>query len=276
VLVGSNPYFTQNQAAQAIGAQLLALNQQRDEINATMQSHAVQAQLAGTRMKDLMPTVQAEMRNANPDYSAMASEIAKDKAAEAVLQAQYTNKFAGIQALSDQIARSSAVLQEERRRADTEDLGNSPTYGQLLRDRDSADAIYQGDSAQLAAIEHQIADTEAQLGKLPQIGVQIATLQRDRDAANTAYQILAEQRTLTLSQQAQMAALGSVTVADYATVGEPAVGKIAILVAVAALLAFTVLALALPFGLESIDQRFRRRVTIESLYGRPLIGTVPA
>jgi capsular polysaccharide biosynthesis protein len=45
---------------------------------------------------------------------------------------------------------------------------------------------------------------------------------------------------------------------------------------VAAMLSFVVLAIALPFGLELIDRRLRRRDTIEQLYGRPLIGTVPA
>ena len=115
------------------------------------------------------------------------------------------------------------------------------------------------------------------MAKLPGIGVQIAALRRDRDAASASYQILAEQRTLTLSEQAQTAALGSITVGtDPRSVAEPSVGKGALLIPVAAMLAFTVLALTLPFGLELIDQRLRRRETIEQLYGRPLIGTVPA
>jgi capsular polysaccharide biosynthesis protein len=100
-------------------------------------------------------------------------------------------------------------------------------------------------------------------------------LRSDRDAATAAYQILAEQRTLTLSQQAQAAALSSVTIVDLATVAEPTVSKMTLLVPIAALLGFTVLALALPFALDVVDERLRRRVTIESLYGRPLIGTVP-
>ena len=274
-LVATDPYFTQSEASQAIGAQLLALNQQRDAVDATMQSHAVSATMAGRRMTDLMPTVKSEMRNNDPAYSALSTQVAKDKTAETVMQAQYTAKFGGIQAMQDQIARSSEVLSAEQKRAESEDPGNSATYGQLLRDRDSADATVAADKSQLAAIDAQVQEAESHLAKLPGLGVKVAALRSDRDAANTAYQILAEQRTLTLSQQAQDAALSSVTIVDQASVAEAALGKAQLLIPIAALLGFAVLAFALPFGLELVDERLRRRVTIESLYGRPLIGSVP-
>jgi uncharacterized protein involved in exopolysaccharide biosynthesis len=241
-----------------------------------MESHAIEAQLAGQRMTEMRPTVLGELRTGNANYTTLAQQVAKDRTAEAVLQAQYTGKYDGIKSMQDQIARSNAVLETERKRAEAEDPGNSATYGSLLTARDAAAAVYAGDKAQLAAIEGQIESTEAHLAKVPQVGVKIATLRRDRDAATASYQILAEQRTLTLSQQAQTAALGSITITDPASVAEASVGKGALLVPIAAMLAFTLLALVLPFGLELIDQRLRRRETIETLYGRPLIGTVPA
>jgi succinoglycan biosynthesis transport protein ExoP len=275
VLVAGDPYFTQQEASQAIGAQLLALNQQRDAVNATLQSHAIEAAMAGRRIADLMPTVRSELRANDPNYAALSTQVAKDKAAETVLNAQFTQQYAGIQSLQDQIARSNGVLESERKRVENEDPGNSATYGQLLRDRDGADATLAADRGQLAAIDAQIDEVETHLAKLPGIGVRVAALRQDRDAANTAYQILAEQRTLTLSQQAQDAALSSVTIVDRASVADAAVGKAQLLIPIAALLGFVVLALALPFGLELVDERLHRRVTIESLYGRPLIGTVP-
>jgi uncharacterized protein involved in exopolysaccharide biosynthesis len=274
-LVASDPYFTQSEASQAIGAQLLALGQQRDEIDATMQSHAIAATMAQKRVTDLMPTVKSELRANDPTYSTLSAQVAKDNAAATVLQAQYTQRYAGIQSMQDQIKRSNAVLQAERKRAEAEDPGNSPTYGQMLRESDAAAATVAADRGQLAAIDAQMQAAESHLAKLPNLGVKVAALRSDRDAANTAYQILAEQRTLTLSEEAQAAALGSVTIVDMATVAEPALGKAQILIPIAALLGFAVLALALPFGLELVDERLRRRVTIETLYGRPLIGTVP-
>jgi len=273
-LVAGDPYFTQNEASQAIGAQLLALNQQRDAVDATMQAHAVAATMSGQRMTDLMPTVKSELRANDPTYSALSSQVAKDKAAATVLQSQYTQQYAGIQSMQDQIARSNAVLSAEQQRAEAANPGNSTTFGQLLRDRDSSQATVAADRSQLAAIDSQIQETESHLAKLPGVGAKIAALRSDRDAANTAYQILAEQRTLTLSQQAQDAALSSVTIADRATVAEPALGRAQLLIPVASLLGFGVLALALPFGLELTDERLRGRLAIESLYGRPLIGTV--
>lgn len=274
-LIATDPYFTQDEAAQAIGAQLLGLNQQHDQIAATMQAHAIEAQLAGQRMSEMRPTVLNELRNNDADYTALAQQLAKDRTAETVMAAQYTPKYAGIQSLENQIERSNQVLQAERKRAEAENPGDSATYGLLLTSRDQAQSAYEGDKAQLAAIEGQIESTEAHLAKLPGIGVRIAALRRDRDAASASYQILAEQRTLTLSEEAQKAALGSISVADPAAVAEPSVGKGALLIPIAAMLAFTVLAFTLPFGLELIDQRLRRRETIEQLYGRPLIGTVP-
>lgn len=275
-LVATDPYFTQAEAGEAIGAQLLALNQQRDQVEATMESSAVSAALAGTRMSDMAPTIKSELRTADPYYDVLSTQIAKDRTAETELEAQYTNKYAGIQSLQQQIKLSDQVLATEQKRAEAQDPGNSATYGALLRDRDNTRAVYEGDQAQLAAIDRQIEAAEAHLNRLPQLGAKVAALRLDHDAANSAYQILAEQRTLTLSQQAQMAALGSVTIADFATTAEPSIGKSALLIPVAAMLSFVVLALALPFGLEMIDRRLRRRETIEQLYGRPLIGTVPA
>jgi uncharacterized protein involved in exopolysaccharide biosynthesis len=274
-LIASDPYFSQSEASQAIGAELLALNQQRDTVDATLQSHAIAATMAGRQMTDLMPTVKSELRTNDPVYSTLSTEVAKDKATDTVLRAQYTDQYAGIQSLEDQIARSNAVLAGERRRAESEDPAASTTYGQLLRNRDDADATVASDQAQLAAIDRQIREAESHLAKLPTLGAKVAALRSDRDAATAAYQILAEQRTLTLSQQAQAAALSSVTIVDLATVAEPTVSKMTLLVPIAALLGFTVLALALPFALDVVDERLRRRVTIESLYGRPLIGTVP-
>jgi uncharacterized protein involved in exopolysaccharide biosynthesis len=273
-LIAGDPYFTQQEASQAIGAQLLALNQQRDAIDATLQSHAVEATMAGKRITDLMPTVRSELRTNDPNYAALSAQVAKDKAAATVLTSQFTDKYAGIQSLEDQITRSNGVLETERKRVESEDPGNSSTYGQLLRDRDGADAALAADHSQLAAVDAQIDEVETHLAKLPGIGVRVAALRQDRDAANSAYQILAEQRTLTLSQQAQDAALSSVTIVDRASVAEAALGKAQLLIPIAALLGFLVLAFALPFGLELVDERLNRRVTIESLYGRPLIGTV--
>jgi uncharacterized protein involved in exopolysaccharide biosynthesis len=273
-LVGSDPYFTQNEAAQAIGAQLLALNQQRDAVDATLQGHAIAATMSGHEMTDLMPTVQSELRQNDPVFSTLAAEVAKDKTAAAVLAAQYTDKYAGIQSMEDQIQRTQKVLQTEQQRANAENPASSATYGQLLRDKDAASAVVASDQAQLATIDRQITDTESHLAKVPALSARVAALRSDRDAATTAYQILAEQRTLTLSQQAQAAALSSVTVVDQATVAEPSISKARILIPIASLLGFAVLAIALPFGLELVDERLRRRITIETLYGRPLIGTV--
>src|ERR1700761_2033063 len=98
-LVATDPYFTQAEAGQAIGAQLLALNQQRDQIEATMESSAVSAALAGQRMNTMAPTIKSELRNADPTYDMLSTQIAKDRAAETELEAQYTSKFAGIQSL---------------------------------------------------------------------------------------------------------------------------------------------------------------------------------
>lgn len=274
-LVVQDPYFSQNEAARAIGAQLLALDQQRDLVASTMESHAVAAQLAGRRMTAVQPIVTREKLDGDATYTALRDQIAKDRAGATVLHAQFTDEYAGVAALDDQIRRSSAVLEAERRRAAGAAAGSSPTYAQALRDKDQSDAVYQGDKAQLAELDRQIAEAQSHLAQVPRLGVRIATLRRDRDAADTAYRILAEQRTLTLFAQAQAAALGSVTVVDRASRAEPAAGRAGPLLALAAFLAFAVLAFALPFALDALDVRLRAD-TIQTLYGRPLITTVPA
>jgi uncharacterized protein involved in exopolysaccharide biosynthesis len=275
-LVARDPYLAQKNAEQMIGAEIAGLDQQRSSVSATAQAHALADSLAKRRLTEIQPLARNELLASDARYTALMQRFSKDSADADVVRAQFTQAYPGLPGLADQLARTKSVVERERARALQADTATSPTYAAAQKDAEQAQTASAADRAQLAALDAQMSNAQSHLANLPELGVQIAALRRDRDAAETAYSVLVEQRTITLAQQAEAAALSSVTIVDMATNAEPASGRGAALLPIATVFAFVVLAVALPFGLELTDTRLRRRATIEGLYGRPLIGRVPS
>lgn len=276
LLVARDPYLAQHDAASAIGAEVVGLDQQRSTVSATLQAHGLAASLARRRIAEIKPLTHSELLAGDARYTALMQRFSKDSADADVVRAQFTAKYPGLPGLADQLAQTRSVVDRERARALRVDPATSPSYSAAKKDVETAQVNAASDRAQLAQLDAQMTAAQGHLAKLPQLGVQIAALRRDRDAAETAYAVLVEQRTITLAQQAEAAALSSVTIVDYAANAEPAAGRGALLLPVATALGFIAVAIALPFALELTDTRLRRRTTIEELYGRPLIGRVPA
>jgi uncharacterized protein involved in exopolysaccharide biosynthesis len=273
-LVANDPYIAERDAGTQIAAQVLALQTQRSAIAASLQSHALIANLAHQRIDTIQPLVKQELLSNDPYYKALADEVSKDRTQQDIVRAQFTDKFAGAAGLTDQIERTQSVMQAEAERATSQSPGGSPSYSDGLKDEQTADGAVATDRNMLASIDQQLSENEAHLADLPTIGVKVATLRRERDADENAYEILSEQRTITLATQAQAAALGTVTIAGRAEDAEPAIGRGSFLLPIAATLGFVFLAFALPFGLEIVDPRLRGSKNIGAVYGAPVIASL--
>ncbi len=202
-MIAAAPFIGERQAGEQIAAQLVALNSQRSGLNASLQAHAMAAQMAHQRIDTIQPLIRQEQLNGDANYKSLQDQAAKDWTTQALVKAQYTDKYPGLPGLADQVARTRALLSQEEQRALSSGPGSSATYSSALRDAQMADGSVSADQAQLTAINQQIAQAESNLAALPNLGVKVAALRRERDASETAYEILAEQRTITLAEQAR-------------------------------------------------------------------------
>ncbi len=272
-LVAKNPYEAQTQADQAIAAQIVALNEQKSTLQANLQAADGAAALAGQRMDAIQPLVHNEVLEADANYRALENQVAQANSQKAVAQSQFTSAYPGMPGLKDEVERTRLLLQREGQKAMSEGPGQSVTYASALKDQQAAEDAVSQNQQQLLAVDQQLESSQAQLANVPNVGVRIDGLRVERDAAESAYQIFSEQRSITLAEQAEAAALGSIVVAGHATEAEPAIGKASLLMPIAAVFGFLVIGLTLPFALEMISPRMRRP-TIEAVYGKPVIVSV--
>jgi uncharacterized protein involved in exopolysaccharide biosynthesis len=272
-LVAENPYEAQHEAETAISAEMVALNEQKSTLQANLQAADTAAELANRRIDTIQPLVRTEELQSDANYRQLETQVAQASAQKAVVQSQFTNDYPGLPGLSDEVARARLLLQQEGQRAMSQGPGESPTYAAALKDQQDAQGAVTSNQQQLVAIEQQLEQAQSHLADLPNVGVKIDMLRLKRDAAENAYQIFAEQRSITLAEQAEAAALGSVVVAGHATEAQPGLGKASLLAPIAAMFGFLVIAIALPFALEMISPRMRRP-TVEAIYGKPVIVTV--
>jgi len=271
-LIQQDPYLAQQNAGQAISAEIVGLDQQKSALQATLESHALAESLARHRISAMRVLASNEILATDSPFQAMMERYAHDSADAQVVRAQFTPNYPGLPGLVDELNRTRAVIARERVRALDVPSETSPSYSAARRDLDNARVALDADRATLAQIDSSIEEASRHLANEPDLGVRLGGLQRDREAAATAYEILAEQQTITLAQQAEAAALSSVVVVDQASQGERARGRAAALLPIATLAGFAVIALGLPFVLELTDTRLRRRAIIEEFYGKPLIA----
>jgi uncharacterized protein involved in exopolysaccharide biosynthesis len=272
-LVAKNPYEAQKEAAMAISGQIIALNSQRSSLEASLESADDAAALANQRMDAIQPLVRTEVLQSDANYHQLEQQVAQASTQRDVARSQFTSEYPGLPGLNDEVQRTQGMLQQEATKALARGPGESPTYAAALKDQQNAQNSVSTAQQQLVAVDSQLEDAQSHLSNLPNVGVRIDALRLQRDAAENAYQIFAEQRSITLAQQAEAAALGSVVVAGYASEAQPALGRATLLMPIAALFGFMVIAFTLPFALEMIAPRMRKQ-TIETLYGKPVIVTV--
>jgi uncharacterized protein involved in exopolysaccharide biosynthesis len=272
-LVANNPYEAQKEAAMAISGQVIALNSQRSSLQAALNAANDAADSANERMGAIQPLVRSEMLASDANYRQLEQQVAQANSQKAVAQSQFTSEYPGLPGLNDEVQRTRLLLQQEAQKAMARGPGESPSYASALRDQQAAQNTVTANQQQLSAIDQQLENAQEHLSNLPNVGVKIDALRLQRDASENAYEIFAQQRSITLAEQAEAAALGSVVVAGYASEADPAIGRASLLMPIAALFGFLVIAFMLPFALETIAPRMRKQ-TIESVYGKPVIVTV--
>lgn len=269
-----DPYNADADAATSLAQHIVSLQQQRDTVQASLIGD--QAQLAAQKRQivDMAPVIHSEKTSSDPLYQKIRAQEAADAAQLALVQAQYKGTYPGLAGLRAQVAHEKQQLAAAEQSALTSRDSASPSYANALAAKGQMQAKAAADGAQLQAIDEQIAATEDHLQSLPGVGEKLADLRRQRDLLLTEYQALATHLTDTLAAAGQEADIGSIAVIDRARVASSAIDKHAAMAIIGSVLGFLILAFGLAFLLEVLDSRIRTAAAIETLYGRPVIGTV--
>jgi uncharacterized protein involved in exopolysaccharide biosynthesis len=197
-----------------------------------------------------------------------------DAAQLQLVKSQYKAGYPGTPGLQDKVRHETQALTTAENAAANSSTAGSTSYATALAEQGRVNATLAADRARVSALNAQIASTQQHLAAVPTSGVEVAALQRDRDAAQAEYQNLSTKLTDTLASEAEAASVGSVAVIDRATVAQPAIAKHASALIIGAVLGFFVLGVTLAFLLELMDDRIRTIAGVETLYGRPVLATV--
>jgi uncharacterized protein involved in exopolysaccharide biosynthesis len=268
-----SPYNADGNAVSTISQQILALEQQRDSLQATLIGDQANASAQARHLREIAPIVTQEKTLNDPLYQQMRAQEAKDAASLALLQSEYT-KYPGTPGLEAQVRKERQQLAAEQKAITASPAAVSASYTQALTDKGQIDAKLAEDNARLIALSAQVATAEDALAAVPGMGVRVADLRRQRDIVQTEYLSLAQRFGDVVAGQAQEANVGSVDVIDRARSSFSTIDKHSLMAILGSVFGFAIFGAVLAFLLELLDGRVRTNAAVENLYGRPVLGTV--
>jgi uncharacterized protein involved in exopolysaccharide biosynthesis len=272
-LTSGDPYVNYMTGTDSISTRLVALEGQRDQLQALASGDASAAAIMSKRPELTRDLASQEIVQNDPVFQSLRAQYGKDLALLNNQRAGYTDAFPGLTGFKNQVARESDSLAGEQARA-TANPAKSAAYVSAQLDQNKSQAAVLNDRAQLAAVQGQIAAMHAHLDSSHAENLSLASLRRDREAGNQAYAHLADRLAVAQADRAQAASINSIVLLDAATSAEPALLSRPPLIAVALGAMFLWLAITLAFVADAADSRLRTRTTIEDLYGTRVFTSV--
>lgn len=268
-----SPYNADGNAAATISQQILGLEQQRGQLEATLIGDRANGAAQAQHLKEIAPIVTQEKTSNDPLYQQMRAQEAKDAASLALLQSQY-KQYPGTPGLQAQVQKEQQQLAAEQKAIVASPTAISSTYTQAVAAKGQIDAKMAEDNARLNSLNSQIGSAENALASVPGMGVKVADLQRQRDIVQAEYMSLAQRFGDIVAGQAQEANVGSIDVIDRAQSSSATIDKHSMMAIVGSVFGFALLGIIVAFLMELLDGRVRTVAAVENLYGRPVLGTV--
>ncbi len=268
-----DPYVTPDTGTTAINTQLIALEQQRNTVEATMRGDAAAATVAAARPALSKALASKEIVQNDPVVEALKTQYGKDLAQYNLQKAGYTENYPGLPGLAEQVGRENASLDTAVKR-ETSNPAKSSTYVSTLLDANKARGALANDEAQLKTIGTQISALLGHLNASHDAGTSMAALRRDRTAQEAAYGELNSRLAAAQADRAQAGTIDSLIVIDRATVASPTILSRPAVLGAAFAISFLWLAITLAFLFDGADNRLRTSESIEDLYGRPVFNPI--
>ena len=272
-LSSEDPYVTPDTGTTALNTQLVALEAQRNTVEATMRGDAAAATLAAARPALSKALAGREIVQNDPVVDALKTQYGKDLAQYNLQKAGYTEKYPGLPGLADQVGHENASLNATVAQ-ETSNPAKSSTYVSTLLDANKARGTLAADRAQLGAIQNQITGLLAHLSSSHSAGTAMSELKRDRTVQEASYGELSTRLANAQADRAQAGTIDSLVVIDRATSATPTTLSQPVVLGAAFTIAFLWLAFTLAFLFDGADNRLRSTDSIEDLYGRPVFTPV--
>lgn len=261
--------------ATSINAMLVRLQDEREGLAATLSGDAAQAGVTGQRTIETAPLARQELANQDPLYRNVDEQYGRDAAQLRQKQEQFASTYPGLPELQDIVNRERTGLTRDQRRIAAENLAASLSYSTALADENKARSLVANDRAKLQQLDRTLAALRNELTGSPALGgITVAALRRDRESAESAYQLLSNRLITTLADRAAAASTGSLMVFDRASYAKPVPYTLPVVILVACMIAALWIAITLAFLLEALDRRFRTPAAIENVYGSPVLGVI--
>lgn len=258
----------------SVNAFLVRLESERDELAAALSGDAAQEAVTEQRLGESTPLAREELENQSPFYRSVQEQYGRDAAQLRRVQTQFAPNYPGLPELQGIVNRERAGLSADEKRIADASLSASQAYAAALAERNHARGQVEGDRAKLQRIDETIAALQKELSEAGSTGTKVAALRRERDSAESAYQLLSNRLITALADRAAAASTGSLTVFDRASFAAKSPYSQPLLITSAIMIVSVWIAITLAFMLEMMDKRFRTPGTIENVYGSPVLGVI--
>jgi capsular polysaccharide biosynthesis protein len=265
---GSSDYGTQS-----VYQRLISLRTERDEFQATLLADAAGAKSTHRLVKDAAPIATRDVLQSDPNYTRVRDQYSKDLAELNRLSAFGSQRYPGLPELRRTVSQEGQEVETARRQALSTGLTSSAAYAAALDASARADGQVSSDEAKVAAEGSALEKLHSEIGR-KSIATYVARMRRDHDNSEAAYSIIASRLAKSIADRAEAASTGSVVVlerAQFASQSSLGGGTVA---AVAIFFLSIWLALTIAVVVDRSHQSFRDSVTIETIYGAPVIGTL--
>jgi uncharacterized protein involved in exopolysaccharide biosynthesis len=258
----------------SVNARLARLQDERDELLAKASGDAAQADVTSRRKDEATPLARQQAAGADPVYRNLRERYGRDAAELRRTQTMFASNYPGLAELQDIVRRERDGLARDERRIAGESLSATQPYADALAEENRARSLVANDRGKLEQLDKTIAGLKKELSASLLGGTRLLALRRERQSAEAAYQLLSTRLITTLADRAAAASTGSVMVFDHASYAAPSPYTRPVLVTTAVMILAVWAAITLAFVFEGLDRRFRTPVSIERVYGTPVLGVV--
>jgi uncharacterized protein involved in exopolysaccharide biosynthesis len=217
--------------------------------------------------------IRHEMLANDQNYHVLEIHVSHDVAEFKIQKASYTDRFPGLPGERAKLDGERVALNASAAAALSGPAAYSPSLaGQIVEEQRARSAV-DGDETRVSALDDQIDDMKRALRELPSSGVGVGALRALRDTEEAQYQSLALRLSNAEANSAEANSLGSVIVVDRPTIADPNLLTTNLLLTLFLLVSIG-LAIGAAYLGESIDPRLISKKDVESIYGRPVLGSL--
>jgi uncharacterized protein involved in exopolysaccharide biosynthesis len=273
-VIADHPYLETKDGSQSLNTQYERLLGERGELVASLAGDAAAAAVTSRRPHDVEAVAHRDILENDPTFHSLSDQYARDNAQLERMRSQYSSTYPGLRELEQSVALERRVMLERQRRVTGTTPVASVQYSNALGETNRANAVAQADRAKVRGLDQVIADTKNRLQASRLDSAQLASLQRERDAATTAYNVLSSRLAEATANKAEAGSIGSVNILDLAAYTKPVIYRTPEALAIAGIFFVLALALASLFALEAFDKRLATALSVEQVYGVPVIATL--